>query len=259
MWTIAAAGIVAIAAAGGIGAAEKAQVSVKTMPPSVVKTVPQAGETNVNPNLTEVRATFSKDMITKEMWSWCYQTPETFPEIDKTKIRFLDDKRTCVLPVKLKPEKTYVIWINSQKFNHFKDTGGNSAVPYLLVFQTGKEAPEAGDAGAAAVAVAESWLKLVDAGKYDKSWDEAAQLFKKAITKINWRQALGAARKPLGKNISRKVKTQSYRTSLPGAPDGKYVVIQFESSFENKKSAIETVTPMMDKDGKWRVSGYYIK
>jgi hypothetical protein len=43
------------------------------------------------------------------------------------------------------------------------------------------------------------------------------------------------------------------------APDGEYVVIQFEASFENKKSAIETVTPMLDKDGNWRVSGYYVK
>ena len=48
-------------------------------------------------------------------------------------------------------------------------------------------------------------------------------------------------------------------SSIPGAPDGEYVVIQFKTSFENKKSGIETVTPMLDKDGKWRVSGYYIK
>jgi hypothetical protein len=47
--------------------------------------------------------------------------------------------------------------------------------------------------------------------------------------------------------------------SLPGAPDGDYVVIKFASSFENKASAVETVTPMKDTDGKWHVSGYYIK
>ena len=47
--------------------------------------------------------------------------------------------------------------------------------------------------------------------------------------------------------------------SLPGAPDGEYVVIQYATTFENKKSAIETITPMLDGDGKWRVSGYYIK
>ena len=66
-------------------------------------------------------------------------------------------------------------------------------------------------------------------------------------------------RKPFGKNLSRQLKSAHYRTSLPGAPDGEYVVVQFKASFENKKSAIETVTPMLDKDGKWRVSGYYMK
>jgi RNA polymerase sigma-70 factor (ECF subfamily) len=40
------------------------------------------------------------------------------------------------LPVKLEPGKTYVIWLNSQKFGNFKDTDGKSAVPYLLVFET---------------------------------------------------------------------------------------------------------------------------
>jgi len=59
--------------------------------------------------------------------------------------------------------------------------------------------------------------------------------------------------------VSRKVKSTTYKTALPGAPDGEYVVIEFESVFENKKAAVETVTPMMDKDGKWQVSGYFIK
>jgi hypothetical protein len=56
-----------------------------------------------------------------------------------------------------------------------------------------------------------------------------------------------------------RLKAAHYATSLPGAPDGKYVVIRYASSFQNKKSAMETVTPMLDKDGKWHVSGYYIK
>jgi hypothetical protein len=64
---------------------------------------------------------------------------------------------------------------------------------------------------------------------------------------------------PLGKVLKRTIKSSQYATSLPGAPDGEYVVIQYETSFANKKSAVETITPMLDKDGKWRVSGYYIK
>ena len=110
-----------------------------------------------------------------------------------------------------------------------------------------------------AVAGAEKWLGIVDEGKYGESWKEAAEYFRNAVKQDQWEQAVQAVRKPLGKLVSRKVKSTSYKTSLPGAPDGQYVVIEFEASFENKKSAIETVTPMMDNDGKWRVSGYFIK
>ena len=111
----------------------------------------------------------------------------------------------------------------------------------------------------AAVASAEKWLAAVDKGKYVDSWQEAADYFKNAVTKDQWEQSLQSFRKPLGRLVSRKVQSTLYKTSLPGAPDGKYVVITFETVFDNKASAVETVTPMLEKDGKWRVSGYFIK
>ena len=79
------------------------------------------------------------------------------------------------------------------------------------------------------------------------------------VGKEQFRQSVEPVRKPLGKVTSRKVKSKTYTRQVPGAPDGEYVVIQFETVFENKKAAIETVTPMLDKDGKWRVSGYYVR
>ncbi len=106
---------------------------------------------------------------------------------------------------------------------------------------------------------AESWLAVVDNGDYAVSWDQAAAMFKTAVTKHQWNNALDTTRKPLGKVLSRKITSATYTKSLPGAPAGEYVVIQYETSFENRHSATETVTPMLDKDGKWRVSGYYIK
>jgi len=111
----------------------------------------------------------------------------------------------------------------------------------------------------AAVTAAEAWLTLVDTGKYSESWKQSAEYFRNSIKKDQWEQSLQSVRSPLGKVISRKVKTKSYQTALPGTPDGQYVVIQFETSFQNKKSAVETITPMLDKDGQWRVSGYFIK
>ena len=110
-----------------------------------------------------------------------------------------------------------------------------------------------------AVKAAAQWLALVDEGKYLESWNEAAQLFKGAVTGAQWKTSVMGARNPIGKLISRSVKSKQYTRSLPGAPDGEYLVIQYATSFENKKSAVETVTPMLDKDGKWRVSGYHIK
>ena len=111
----------------------------------------------------------------------------------------------------------------------------------------------------AAVKAAEAWLKLTDGGQYAQSWTEAASLFRKAVDSATWERQVGGVRGPLGKLTSRKVKLVTTRTSLPGAPDGEYVIIQFKTSFTKKKSAVETVTPMKDSDGKWRVSGYYIK
>jgi hypothetical protein len=105
----------------------------------------------------------------------------------------------------------------------------------------------------------QAWLALGDTGKYADSWQEAAQLFKSAVTKEQWQTALGTARTPLGKMLSRKLKSAQYTKTLPGAPDGEYVVIQFDSTFEHKQSAVETITPMLDRDGKWRISGYFIK
>jgi len=106
---------------------------------------------------------------------------------------------------------------------------------------------------------AESWLALVDSGKYADSWQEASSLFKAQVSKEKWQSMVQPVRDPLGKLLSRKLKSAKYTKTLPGAPDGEYVVIQYESSFEHKQSAVETITPMLDKDAKWRVSGYYMK
>jgi len=105
----------------------------------------------------------------------------------------------------------------------------------------------------------ESWLAVVDKGDYTASYEEAASIFKLAVTKEDWLQKVRGARNPLGKVISRKLKGTQYKTSLPGAPDGEYVVIQYDTSFENKRSAVETITPTLDKDAQWRVSGYFIR
>ncbi len=115
--------------------------SVESMPPVVVRTEPQAGDTQVDAKaVTEIRVTFSKKM-TDGGWSWVQMSDDSFPKV-AGKVHYDKDQRTCVLPVKLEPRKTYVLWLNSEKFHNFKDADGHPAVPYLLVFET--KAAEAG-------------------------------------------------------------------------------------------------------------------
>jgi hypothetical protein len=135
-----------------------------------------------------------------------------------------------------------------------------SAMAILALAGLGSGGMAAGPAAeAAAKASAESWLALVDQGKYAESWDQSAKLFRGAVTKEQWQSAASAARGPLGKLVSRKLKSSQYTKSLPGAPDGQYVVIQYDTVFEKKARAVETITPMADPDGTWRVSGYFIQ
>ena len=129
----------------------------------------------------------------------------------------------------------------------------------LLMLLLGSSARAQQKPEALALQSADAWLALIDSGKYADSWREASQFFKAAVTREQWQNALRGSRDPLGKMLSRKIKSAGYTKTLPGAPDGEYVVIQYESSFEHKQSAVETVTPMLDNDGKWRVSGYYVK
>ncbi len=104
-----------------------------------------------------------------------------------------------------------------------------------------------------------AWLAMTDSGEYESSWESASALFKAAISKEDWERSLSAARIPLGALKVREMATSNYSTTLPGAPDGEYVVFQFNSSFEHKASAVETVTAMKDPDGTWRVAGYFVK
>jgi hypothetical protein len=128
-----------------------------------------------------------------------------------------------------------------------------------LICFTGCASNNTTETNSAAVESAQAWLEMIEIGDYAGSWEVAAEYFKSVITKDNWQNTLTGVRTPFGKTLSRKLISQQPMTSLPGAPDGDYVVIQFQTSFENKASAVETITPMLDKDGKWRVAGYYIK
>jgi Protein of unknown function (DUF4019) len=130
-------------------------------------------------------------------------------------------------------------------------------LPFLLCVAAAAQAPQKPEQ--VAQAPADAWLAVVDSGNYAKSWEETAQSFKAVVTKDQWQSALDASRSPQGKVLSRKLKSAAYAKNPPNAPEGEYVVIQYDTNFEHKSGAVETVVPNLEKDGKWRVSGYFIK
>src|SRR5262249_15833195 len=104
------------------------------LPPVVVRTFPVSGSRDVAPGVVELSATFSKEMV-DESWSWCTAWDDSMPDTVE-KARYLPDHKTCVMKVRLEPGRTYAAWLNSGNFNNFRDTDGNPALPYLLIFQT---------------------------------------------------------------------------------------------------------------------------
>jgi RNA polymerase sigma-70 factor (ECF subfamily) len=129
-------GLVSMCAFVAVAGAQ--ELSVASLPAVVVKTEPQAGLRNVDPNISEIRVTYSKKMLNKS-WSWGQISDDTFPQT-AGEPHYERDGKTCVLPVKLEPGRTYVLQLNSLKgtFANFKDAQKRPAVPYLLVFETKK-------------------------------------------------------------------------------------------------------------------------
>ena len=104
----------------------------------------------------------------------------------------------------------------------------------------------------------EAWLNLVDSGKYADSWKEASTFFRSRITEKAWATMVQGARSPFGARLSRKLQNITFTKTLPGAPDGSYAVMVFQTSFQKKASAAEQLTVMADGD-QWRAAGYFIR
>lgn len=110
-----------------------------------------------------------------------------------------------------------------------------------------------------AILSAEAWFSLLDQGKYDECFESASTYLKKATQKATLSQNFSGILKPLGKLLSRELFSITFYKELPGSPDGQYVTLQYAVHFENKNQGIETVTSMLEKDGSWKISGYFIK
>lgn len=131
-----------------------------------------------------------------------------------------------------------------------------AAIILALVIPVAASAASAGREEA--TAAAKSWLALVDTGGYAQSWKTASPLFESHVTEAQWAAAAKAARDPLGAVVTRNVAGVDFATTLPGAPDGQYAVVTFDTKFADKAAATETVALAMD-GGSWKTAGYHVR
>jgi uncharacterized protein (TIGR03067 family) len=117
---------------------------------------------------------------------------------------------------------------------------------------TSQEAARANKLEAAAK-VTEAWLKLVDAGDYARSWEQAAPSVRDAVSKQNFVLLYQQAAKKFGKLQARALVSRGF-TELSGSPVGEHVVSTYKSGFENWADVTQQVVAVLDKDGVWRVS-----
>ena len=102
------------------------------------------------------------------------------------------------------------------------------------------------------------WLGLLDRGQYAASWDRAAKHFQERVTKADWIAGMKKLRQQYGKVQSREFKGSTFDVNPPGLPAGEHETLRFAVKLARRGRAGEVVSLIMQKDGEWRVSGYYL-
>ncbi|MCL2485286.1 MAG: DUF4019 domain-containing protein [Endomicrobia bacterium] len=106
-----------------------------------------------------------------------------------------------------------------------------------------------------------AWLAKLDNGWFMQAYDELAGFAKERITSEQWQNDMTTFRRPLGSSNSRKEIFAFYQSEFPDAPKGDFIVIQYGTLFEAapRSVVVESVTLMKQEDGRWSVSGYFMK
>jgi hypothetical protein len=107
---------------------------------------------------------------------------------------------------------------------------------------------------------AREWLAHTDSVDATASYDAAGAKFREAVTVDRWTDALQRARAPLGALERRTIFETTFENALPdGGARGEFAMVLYRTVFAKKADSVETVTLEREKDGVWRVIGYYIR
>ncbi len=115
------------------------EVKARTLVPQVIEFDPENGAQNVSTAVSELRVTFSVPMGGGFSWCTAGDDDHDFPKGREGKgIYWTQDKKTCVLPVDLKPGMTYRISLNAESYKNFQSDAGVPLVPVAYSFTTSR-------------------------------------------------------------------------------------------------------------------------
>ncbi len=134
------------------------------------------------------------------------------------------------------------------------DTTG-AAVTSAAATTTASHAAESAES----YSVAEKFIASIDAGDWAQSWNDAGEFFQSQASAADWASTVEPVRAPLGEVEQRELLSAERASTLPGAPEGEYEVLQFQTKFENvETTSVETVI-MVRNGSKFDVAGYFIR
>ncbi len=167
----------------------------------------------------------------------------------------IERKRTNPnLPVEIRP----AVLTKATALTTFLNACAAAGISNLKTGHTAPPSPTA-EPAIAVIQQATDWLHFIDESRYSESWKLTAAVFRAAVPEAYWTQLATSARAPFGAFASREFIAAQSIDQLPATPGGPHLVMQFNTSFAQKKSAIETVTFTRETDGQWRASGYFIR
>lgn len=111
-------------------------------------------------------------------------------------------------------------------------------------------------------AAATQVASLIDAGRAGEVWDGASEVMRKAASRADFIQAMGADRQRLGALAQRaQPSVTRVQYAAGGAvPQGLYLNVSFATRFANSAQPVrELVSFRLDEDRTWRVSGYSVR
>jgi hypothetical protein len=103
------------------------------------------------------------------------------------------------------------------------------------------------------------WLKLLDSGQLATCWEQAATSLKQLAAQPIWEQSVHHDRARFGPLGVRQRITALYSTTVPNAPVGKYVFLEYRAQAASGAYVVDWVGEVLDGERGWRVASYVIR